>query len=124
MEGEVKHGTAYTYKKGCRCEECKTGQATRALSWRNKQRGLADSDGIPKYKHGKVTTYNVLGCRCKACHKARLKSLLGKDYIDFDLFRKILCVTLAQKANMPATLIAEYFDKAIKESKKGKDNED
>lgn len=54
------HGTAYRYKRGCRCEECKA--ATRELKRKMKLRGPP--------QHGTESGYKNYGCRCEECKAA------------------------------------------------------
>jgi hypothetical protein len=57
MEIEQKHGTASSYNKGCRCEECKRGKADYRRN-------------TPIKNHGTKWNYDK-GCRCDLCRLAK-----------------------------------------------------
>lgn len=60
----AKHGTWYSYTRGCRCDLCAEG----ARAYRRDARARAAASGdIP---HGTANGYINLGCRCGACRAA------------------------------------------------------
>ncbi|MEU0468948.1 hypothetical protein ABZ215_33505 [Amycolatopsis sp. NPDC006131] len=59
----AEHGTATSYRKGCRCDVCKEAQSVRAKEAYRRKKSLA-----PK-KHN-ASTYKQYGCRCDVCKRA------------------------------------------------------
>lgn len=39
VDGDVKHGTQYAYRKGCRCDVCRQGKAEEFRRYRASERG-------------------------------------------------------------------------------------
>lgn len=70
------HGTASTYRNGCRCEPCRIANTKRTRQERQarRERLRVDPSLAP---HGRYTTYENWGCRCDACsadHEERMRS--------------------------------------------------
>lgn len=63
----VNHGTIYTYRKGCRCQECVSANYRGQKRWRVK----AAANPIPPGVHGTINGYKIYGCRKPCCKKAR-----------------------------------------------------
>lgn len=69
------HGTTYTYKRGCRCDECREAKRLYRLRIREEARKRAQS-GFTQFKHG-YSGYRNWGCRCETCsagHAEKLKA--------------------------------------------------
>ena len=60
---EASHGTESRYRRGCRCDPCKS-TATAARTRRRKQSPVSTSA-----THGRAATYSN-GCRCQDCRAA------------------------------------------------------
>ena len=62
------HGDHRTYKKGCRCDDCRDAHR----KWCAGQRAVRQQDpaAADRAGHGKPSTYKNYGCRCMRCSKA------------------------------------------------------
>lgn len=74
------------YSKGCRCDKCRSSEASRRRQARAKQRQRV-RDGFTNFTHG-LTGYDSWGCRCDVCvsaaKKNRAKFRAGLKSRDFD----------------------------------------
>lgn len=73
IQGEIgpsaRHGNASTYRRGCRCAECKKAHTARILRMTaDRTRRLAEDPSLAP--HGKRSTYSNWGCRCELCTEA------------------------------------------------------
>lgn len=68
-----KHGTPYTYRTGCHCDQCTAAHTARCRERRaNAAKDPARAD---RAGHGKASTYKNHGCRCDQCREANSASL-------------------------------------------------
>ena len=49
------------YKRGCRCDECRAGNAAWMREYRYRERAIPDG------AHGRASTYVNYRCRCALC---------------------------------------------------------
>lgn len=64
-----RHGTTRSYRKGCRCESCKTVYVNAQRAGKEKRKAaLAADPGA--FTHG-LTAYRHVGCRCEVCKAAQ-----------------------------------------------------
>lgn len=59
------HGSASTYKAGCRCAECREAKRLQA----ERQRAALGAKVVPDEKHGTAAGYQRWGCRCARCRE-------------------------------------------------------
>lgn len=62
------HGHPTTYRKGCRCDDCR--DATRARRAAQAAQRAADPAAADRAGHGRAGTYKHYGCRCDDCRAA------------------------------------------------------
>jgi hypothetical protein len=63
------HGKPGTYRRGCRCDECRAANTRYAREERKKRRERLET---AQFKHG-AAAYTNWGCRCEVCTKAHTK---------------------------------------------------
>lgn len=75
--GVYECGDARKYAQGCRCTDCRAGHAERHRE--QQQRRVSDPKAADRAGHGKASTYQNYGCRCRPCTEANTaKSLAYK----------------------------------------------
>lgn len=63
----MKHGSASSYRNGCRCDDCRQAQAAQQLTDNlRRQQRLASTE----VEHGRHSTYVNWMCRCTPCREA------------------------------------------------------
>ncbi|PWI08359.1 hypothetical protein DIZ27_23255 [Streptomyces sp. NWU339] len=62
------HGHYSTYRKGCRCDDCREAHRQRCSEWRESKK--QDPTAADWAGHGKTSTYKNHGCRCAPCRRA------------------------------------------------------
>lgn len=69
---DIEHG-ASQYRKGCRCAECRAGQAAALADWRMRTGRVRSrvwaGEPRPAAAHGTRSKYTA-GCRCEDCTDA------------------------------------------------------
>jgi hypothetical protein len=60
---DITHGIS-GYRKGCRCDVCKTANYQAQKQWRD------NITSMPESAHGTVNGYKIYGCRCDDCKAA------------------------------------------------------
>ena len=77
----MRHGTAWAYQCGCRCDRCRHAKRLDNRHYRDRERAAAEArkyrarlaavplaDDDPR--HGTIGGYNNHGCRCDRCRAA------------------------------------------------------
>lgn len=67
------HGEPNTYKRGCRCRECR--EANRVYQAAASKRRSADPTLADRAGHGSSSTYSNYACRCDACREAHTDAM-------------------------------------------------
>lgn len=63
----MNHGTASTYRMGCRCWSCTEANTEYGRQTRARLR----AQGMGSWQHGTVNAYVTYGCRCARCREAK-----------------------------------------------------
>lgn len=81
--GVTPHGTETKYRRGCRCDECRAGNAVRRR--KEAERRASWSIAIPSHVHGTTNGYSNYDCRCDQCRAAstEAKRLLREEKAAF-----------------------------------------
>lgn len=66
--GVYECGDARKYAQGCRCTECRAGNAERHRE--QQQRRVSDPKAADRAGHGNASTYQNYRCRCRPCTDA------------------------------------------------------
>lgn len=61
------HGLASSYRRGCKCSECRAAHAERIAGQRARRRTTGVDDWA---MHGRLSTYHNWGCKCADCTRA------------------------------------------------------
>lgn len=59
--------SAYSYRRGCRCADCKRAHADRQDDYRQR----AMDREVPAHVHGTTMGYQFFYCRCERCKAAK-----------------------------------------------------
>lgn len=62
----VTHGKGSTYRRGCRCDDCRAANTRGVREQQKKRKERLDT---AQFKHG-AAAYTNWGCRCEVCTKA------------------------------------------------------
>lgn len=62
------HGDYRTYRKGCRCADCR--EAHRCKAGEDRVRRAKDPAAADRAGHGRASTYKNYACRCRPCTTA------------------------------------------------------
>lgn len=60
-------GSRASYRRGCRCDQCRAANAEMHRRWRVNAAARADALGV---SHGTTARYTNYGCRCDQCREA------------------------------------------------------
>jgi hypothetical protein len=63
----VGHGNTTSYRKGCRCDECKAANTASYMKWKRSR----SPKHIPHHVHGTLGGYTNYYCRCDRCKTAK-----------------------------------------------------